>query len=157
MIIRVVIAEALSVAVIPLNCSKWTLLAFKTTQALDFDWVLEVSDIVIHIDGTFRGTKQDGATIRRPLDKFKLNSEFFSPKTRALDGTDDNCSILVDDTDFLSIRCPLHVSDHTLVAIVDHLFEPVLLVHHPHNNETLLITSRQLLVSVIPLDHLDLT
>ena len=63
--------------------------------------------------------------------------------------------IFVDDSNLLSVWCPAHVSDDTLVPVVDHLFEPVLLVKHPDDDETLFIRACELLVLVVPLEHAD--
>lgn len=49
-------------------------------------------------------------------------------------------TILIDDADLLPLLVPLHVPHDTLVAVVDHLLEPVSLVEHPHDDQTVPIT-----------------
>ena len=65
-------------------------------------------------------------------------------------------AIFVDDTNFLTVWSPLHISHNRLISVVDHLLEPVILVHHPDNDETGLIGGSELLVLVVPLDNLNL-
>ena len=83
--------------------------------------------------------------------------QLFSPKSGSLDTAYNDCAVFVDDTDFLTIRGPFHVCDHTLVPVVDHLLKPMLFVHHPDDDQTSLIGCGQLLVLIVPLDDLDLT
>lgn len=49
-------------------------------------------------------------------------------------------TILIHDADLLPLLVPLHVPHDTLVAVVDHLLEPVSLVEHPHDDQTVPIT-----------------
>lgn len=65
--ILVLVAEALSIGVIPLYGCEWHLLTLKSTQTMDSDWELEVSNIVIDVDCAFGCSKQDSSTIRRPF------------------------------------------------------------------------------------------
>jgi hypothetical protein len=119
---------------------------------VNLDGVLEVSNIVVNINSTLWCTEKNGATVWGPLDNLELNFEFFAPKASSLDRAYDNCAIFVDNSNFFTVWCPAHIRDNTLVSVVDHFFKPVLLVHHPNNNETLFITGGKLLVLVIPLD-----
>ena len=103
------------------------------------DWELEVSDIVIDVDCTFWSAEKDGAAIRRPLNNLESDFELFSPKACSFDGTDNHSAIFIHDADLFAIGSPAHVGDDGLVAVVNHLFEPVGLVQHPHDNEALLV------------------
>ena len=88
---------------------------------------------------------------------FKLYFELFSPNSRSFNRAYNYSAILVANADLFSIKCPLHVSNDTFVTIVYHFFEPVLFVHHPDNDKSLLVTSGQFLIGIIPLNNLDLT
>ena len=125
----------------------------KTTKTLDFDWVLEISNIVIHIDSSLWGTKEDGSAIWRPLNEFESYLKLLTPKSCSFDRTDNDRTVLVDDSNFLTTWCPSHIRDHTLVTVVDHLLEPVGFVKHPNDDQTLSIRGGKLLVLVIPLDY----
>lgn len=46
----------------------------------------------------------------------------------------------------------LHVPDGALVAVVDHLLEPEALVQHPHDDQPLLVASREFRVRGVPGD-----
>ena len=122
---------------------------------MDADGELEVANIVIHIDGTLRRTKQDGSAVRGPLDQLQTDLELLAPKPCTLNRAHNDSTVLINDTNLLAIGSPAHVSDDTLVSIVDHLFEPVRLVQHPDNDEALLVTGGQLLVLIVPLEHHD--
>ena len=130
-------------------------MALEPAQTVDPDRELEVADVVVHINSTFRCSEENCAAIWRPLDKLKTNLELFAPKSRSFDGTDNDGAIFVDDTNLFTIWCPAHVCDDTLVSIVDHLLKPVRLVEHPYNDETLLVTRGQLLILVVPLEYHD--
>ena len=86
---------------------------------------------------------------------FKLYFELFSPKSRSFNRAYNYSAILVDNADLFSIKCPLHVSNDTFVTIVYHFFEPVLFMHHPHNNKALFIWGSELLVLIVPLNYND--
>ena len=118
----------------------------------DFDWVLKVAHVVVYVYCALGCTKEDGSAVRRPLDNFELDLELFTPKARSLNRTYNNCAIFVDDADFFAVGRPAHVGDDTLVAIVNHLFVPVLFVQHPDNNQTLFVRRGKLLVLVVPLN-----
>jgi hypothetical protein len=152
----VLVREALLVVIVPLNASEGHLSALDTSEALNLYRVLEVSYVVIDIDGAVWGSEQDGPAIRGPLNDLEVDLQLLAPQSGSLHTPDDHGSIFVDDTNLLAIGGPLHVGDHRLVPVIDHFFEPVLLVHHPHDDETLLVRGGQLLILVIPLDHLDL-
>ena len=152
--ILILIAEALTVLVIPLDGSKGHLLAREPAQAVDPDRELEVSNVVVNVNGTLWSTEEDRATVRRPLDDFESDLELLTPKARSFDRADDDSAIFVNDADLLTVWSPAHIRDDTLVPVVDHLLEPMRLVEHPYNDETLLVTGGQLLVLVVPLkDH----
>lgn len=131
-------------------------LNLNASQTLNFYGVLEVANVVIHVDSAFRRSEQNSPAVGRPFDELELDFEFLTPEARTFNRADNNCAVLVDNADFLSIRRPPHVCDHTFVAVVDHLFEPVLLVHHPDNNESLLVRRGQFLVVIVPLGHDDI-
>ena len=57
---------------------------------------------------------------------------------------------MVSNSYLLTIRSPLHVSDYTFVAIVDHLFEPHAFVEHPNYDQAVLVTRCQLAIVFIP-------
>jgi hypothetical protein len=151
-LLLIFVGEALSTLIIPLDCRQWHFLILDLLEAHDFDRVLEVANIVINVYGTFGSTEEDGAAVRRPLNDLELYFKLFTPKARSLDRADNNSAIFVDDADFFSVGCPTHICDDTLVTVVDHLFVPVLLVEHPHYDQTLLVRRGQLLMLVIPLD-----
>lgn len=103
--------------------------------------MLKISDIIIDLHCAFGRTENNCAAVRRPLDDFKLNLKFFTPKTSAFNGAHYDRAIFVDDANFFSVRGPAHVSNDGFVPVIDHFFKPVLLVHHPDNNEALLVRS----------------
>lgn len=61
-------------------------------------------------------------------------------RVKQLKGRSRRHTILIDNADLLPLLVPLHVPHDTLVAVVDHLLEPVSLVEHPHNDQTVPIT-----------------
>lgn len=128
----------------------------NTSHALDLEGVLEIANIVVDVNSAVWRSKKDGSAIGRPLDNFKVDWKFFAPESGSFDTTNDDGAIFINDTNFLTVWGPLHVGNDTLVSVVDHFFEPMLLVHHPNDNKTLLIGGRELLILVIPLDNLDL-
>ena len=67
------------------------------------------------------------------------------------------CTVFIDDAYLRPVPVPLHVSDHTLVPVVDHLLVPEPLVEHPHDDQAILIAGGQLVVDLIPRHHLDWT
>lgn len=100
-----------------------------------------------------------------------------------IDRADNNHSIFIDDADLLSVGIPAHTSHHRLVPVVDHLLVPrtltkrhrevttakpfqrkparfgfwcpaVTFVQHPYDDEPVLVAGGQLLVLLIPGDHL---
>lgn len=54
--------------------------------------------------------------------------EFLAPDARALNASDNNGTVLVNNADLRPVAAPLHVPHNTLVAVVDHLLSPVPLV-----------------------------
>ena len=120
---------------------------------MDFDRELKVADIIIDVNCTFWSCEQNGAAVRGPFKQLKLNLEFFSPKARSFNRANYHGAILVDNADLFTVWSPFHVSNYTLVSIVDHFFEPMLFVHHPHNDQALFIRGCQLLVLIVPLNN----
>ena len=114
-------------------------MAREPAQALDLDGELEIADVIVDVDGALGRAEEDSSAVRGPFDQLELNFELLAPKSRSFDGPDDDLTILIDDANLLTVWRPAHVSDDTLVPVVDHLFEPVLLVKHPDNDETLFI------------------
>ena len=49
---------------------------------------------------------------------------------------------------------PGHAPHHGLVAVVDHLFVPAALVEHPDDDKAVLVAGSQLLMYLVPTDHL---
>ena len=86
---------------------------------------MEVSNVVIDVDRAIRSSKKDSSAIRRPLNDLEVDLQLLSPKSGSLDTAHNDGTVFVDDTDFLTIRGPFHVGDHTLVPVVDHLLVPV--------------------------------
>ena len=123
---------------------------------MDLYCILEVADVVIHINCAVRSSKQDGSAVRRPFDDFQIYLKLLSPKTGSFNTANNDSAIFVDDTYLFSVWRPLHVRDYTLVSVIDHFLKPMLLVHHPNDDKTLLVRSSQLLVLIVPLDDLDL-
>jgi hypothetical protein len=121
---------------------------------LDLDRELVVADVIVDVHSTFGSTEQDSATIRRPLDELEADLELLTPETGSFNRPDNNSSVFINNADLFSVGSPAHVSYYTLVSVVDHLFKPVLLVHHPDDNQTCLIGGGQLLVLVVPLNDL---
>ena len=120
--------------------------------------VLEIANVIVNIDGAFGRTEKNSATVGGPFNNLELDLKLLAPKAGSFDGPDDNCAIFVDNANLFTVGSPPHVGDYRLVSVVNHFFEPVLLVHHPHNDETLLVTRSQLLVLIVPLndDHIAL-
>lgn len=155
--IDILVAEALPIRVVPLDSGQGHVLVSHASQTVDFHWVLEVAHVVVHVHGTFGRAEQNSARVGGPFDEFEVDFELFAPETGALDRADDDSTVFVDDTDFFAIRGPTHVGNDRLVTVVDHFFEPVLFVHHPHYNQALLIGSGKFLILVIPLNDDDIT
>ena len=66
-------------------------------------------------------------------------------------------TIFIYNADLQALLVPAHVPDNALVPVVDHLLKPESLVQHPHHNQSVLVTGRQLMVGLIPRHHLDVT
>lgn len=149
----VLVREALSVLIIPLDCRQRNFLVCNFLKTHNLNWVLKVAHIVINVYCAFWCAKQYGAAVRWPLNDLKLNLQLFTPKARSFDWTDNNRAIFVNNSNLFTIWSPAHVSNDTFVSIVDHLFIPVLLMEHPDNDQTLLVRGSKLLVLVIPLNY----
>ncbi len=63
-------------------------------------------------------------------------------------------TVLIDDAYLGAIFVPTHVSYNALVSVVDHLLVPESLVEHPHDDESILITGGEAVVSLIPRHHI---
>mmetsp|Transcript_2668 Transcript_2668/g.9034 ORF Transcript_2668/g.9034 Transcript_2668/m.9034 type:complete len:479 (-) Transcript_2668:505-1941(-) len=79
-----------------------------------------VVDMALPLDGA----EEDHPAVRGPLHQAELEAQLLAPEPVAVHRANNHRAILVDDTDLLAIGCPLHVSHHGLVAVIDHLLEP---------------------------------
>lgn len=122
-------------------------------------------------------TEQQQSAIGIPLDaRQRRIFQFLAPNPIAIHWTDNDRTVFVDDTNLLAIRRPRHPFHRGLLAIVRHFFVPrvlcmrawawtwsnltihreiafLYLVQHPHHDDTIAIGRRQLLLRIIPCDH----
>eukprot|EP00050_Salpingoeca_kvevrii_P018634 m.76511 g.76511 ORF g.76511 m.76511 type:complete len:400 (-) comp8114_c0_seq1:98-1297(-) len=140
-------------AVVPLHANELlgTNRAFETGRG---NLGHEVAGAIVHVELAIDGAKENVLAIGRPLDLGQANVERLAPQAAAVDATDDDGAILVNNADALAIGIPLHVLDHTLVTIVDHLLAPSALVKNPDDDEAVFIRGCELAVVLVPGDDL---
>mmetsp|Transcript_83961 Transcript_83961/g.271329 ORF Transcript_83961/g.271329 Transcript_83961/m.271329 type:complete len:442 (+) Transcript_83961:2758-4083(+) len=124
-------------------------------QAIDWHPVGVDALCVVDVDLPVQSAEQDVLAIRRPFHKCQLRFNLLAPQSLPIHGADNDRTVLVDDADLLEIRTPLHVSDHTAIAIVDHLLKPDTTVQHPDDDKTVLVAGGELSEVVIPRDDHD--
>lgn len=104
-------------------------------QALHLELVNRHAILVVDSDLSLRRSKNENLAIRTPLNEPEAVFKVLPPLPLSADRPNDDGAVLVDNSDVRAVWAPLHVFDDALVAVVDHLFEPVRLVEHPDNNE----------------------
>mmetsp|Transcript_3004 Transcript_3004/g.7687 ORF Transcript_3004/g.7687 Transcript_3004/m.7687 type:complete len:266 (-) Transcript_3004:170-967(-) len=144
-----------SESIVPIDAGNCYCTLCATLKAVDGNPMRVNALVIIHMHFAIQGAEQDVLPVWRPLYKGKLSFDLLAPKALSINCSHYDSAILVHNTNFLAISAPLHVSNDTSIAVVDHFLKPDPSVQHPHNDQPILVTRGELPEVLIPSDDHD--
>lgn len=128
---------------------------YNPLEACHCNLVQKLPVFVVYKNFTFCVTNEELFGVGGPADHGDFDLVLFAPSSVALNATDNYMAIFVCNTDFSAVGTPFHVFDGRYFSVIDHFFNPLIIIFHKHDYFAGRIAGGQLSVLIIPANQIN--